>query len=168
MVERNSNKQTLVTFELAGQQYAMAASCVDRIIAMAEVERLPSAPKLLFGFLNLAGTPIPVIRLHRLFQLPEPELGLWTPLIVVRCSKPRLALLVDKVTQVLTVDDEAVLPLPAGHALNDCVEGIVRPAGDSVLLLSPERLLLQKEGQAVAELQQLAEQRLRDLQVVNA
>lgn len=162
------NKTLLVSFMVWGQQYAISSRHVERVIPMAKVERTPGAPELLMGFLNLSGTPLPVVRLHRLFQLPESELSLWTPLIIVRCSKLCLALLVDKVTRVVTVHDDDVLPLPPGHALNDCVEGIVRSDGESVLVLSSERLLLQKEGQAVAELQQLAEQRMRDLQGVDA
>lgn len=164
MVGCSNKKKRLVVFKLGGQQYAISSRNVERIIALAELERVPGAPKLLLGFLNLSGAPLPVLRLDRLFQLPESILGLWTPLIIVRCSKLRLALLVEQVTKVMVVGDETVLPLPAGHALNDCVKGIVRSEEHSVLVLSLDRLLLQQEVQIVDELQQLAQQRLLELQ----
>jgi purine-binding chemotaxis protein CheW len=152
-----------VVFQLAGQRYAIAAQHVERITALAEVDCPPNAPRLLAGFLNLEGTPVPVIRLGRLFQQPESALHLWTPLVIVRCGQQLMALLVDRVERVLDVDDSALYPLPPGHALNDCVEGIVRTAGDSILVISPERLLLQQERRTVEELRQTAQQRIREL-----
>ena len=159
---------SLVCFDLGGQRYAIAASHVERILPIAEVEAVPGSPPLLHGFLNLAGSTLPVVRLNRLFELPETPLGLWTPLIVLRRTEQRFALLVDKVTQVLVIDEQHLRPLPAESAFNDCVLGIVRYNGTSMMVLAAERLLLKKERLALSSFQMLAEARLNQLEGVEA
>jgi purine-binding chemotaxis protein CheW len=162
MPTRNDKQHNLATFAVAERQYAVPAACIEQIVPLPEVACPPDAPPLLLGFVDLAGESVPAIRLHRLFQLPETPLGLWTPLIIVRDEGRRLALLVDRVNQVVRLDAEAVLALPAGHGLSDCVQGVWRSAGGPVLLLSPQRLLLQQEQARLVELQERTQRRLRE------
>jgi purine-binding chemotaxis protein CheW len=114
----------------------------------------------LLGFLHLSEVMVPVIRLHRLWQFPETPLGLWTPLIVVNEGERRMALLVERVDQVVNVDGDDVLPVPVDHVLNECVEGMFRSPTGPVLILAPQRLLLQQEAEMIAELQEQLRQRL--------
>src|SRR4051812_6590060 len=69
----------LVVFHLAGQAYALELGAVQEIVLMAALSRPPGLPSMLEGFLNLAGTAIPVVRLDRLFRLPEQMPGMFTP-----------------------------------------------------------------------------------------
>ncbi len=69
---------------------------------MPALARPPGLPAILEGILNLGGVAIPVVKLDRLFGLPERVAGLYTPIIVLRSQNP-LALLVDKVSEILTV-----------------------------------------------------------------
>jgi purine-binding chemotaxis protein CheW len=160
---KRDRRHAYVVFQISGQRYAVDAQYVEQIVAMAEMDCPPNAPKLLAGFLNVEGRPIPVIRVSRLIQQSESPLELWTPLVVVRFAKQRMALIVDSVEQVVAVDDAALSPLPPGHALNDCVEGILRTPDVSVLVVSAERLLLQQELRTVDELRRMAQQRIHEL-----
>ena len=161
--ERNSTHRTLLVFEVADQKYAVAASDVAEILPMAELQRPPAGPQLLAGFLNLAGDLVPVIRLHHLFGLPAVATELWTPLVLIRQSGRRVALLVDRVSRTLTVDEDSILPLPPRHASNECAAGVLRAGDDSITLLAPQQLLLEQEQCAVEELQQAVQRRLNDL-----
>lgn len=162
------SRRTLLVFQVADQQYAIAARDVAEIIPMAELQSPPGAPKVLAGFLNLAGELIPVVRLHRLFGLPEVPPELWTPLVVLRDRSRRLALWVDSVNRTLTIDDADVLPLPLPQVTNECVVGVVRSGKESLSLLSPQSLLLEQENRAVAELQQMIQQRIDSLEGATA
>ena len=90
---------------------------------MATLSRPPVVPSLLAGFLNLAGIAVPVLRLDRLFGLPDLALGRYTPLVLLRQRECPLALLVERVSRIVAVPEEAILPVPANQAFNDCVEG---------------------------------------------
>jgi purine-binding chemotaxis protein CheW len=155
----------LLVLHLAGQAYGIPLKEVREVVPLPHLFRPPSLPAVLAGFLNLAGTAIPVLRLGHLFGLPDQPPGLHTPLVVLRHPDTHLALMVDRVTRILAVSADAILPLPENHSFNDCVEGMVTDADHVVLLLSPERILLEKEQQCLAEFQDREQARLRDLEV---
>lgn len=160
--------RTLVVFQVADQQYAVSSGDVAEILPMAELQSAPGAPKLLAGFLNLAGELIPVIRLHHLFGLPEATREIWTPLVILRNTGRRLGVIVDSVSRTLAIDEKMILPLPRQRVANECVIGIVRSNNGSLSVLSPEQLLLQEEHRAVAEMQQMVQQRIDELNGVPA
>ena len=54
-------------------------------------------PSGLAGFLDLRGTAIPIVRLDRLFDLPERQPGLHTPMIVLRGVLGPIGILVNSV-----------------------------------------------------------------------
>jgi len=149
--------------ELAGQLYGIPLLEVQELVPMATLSGPPDLPAVLAGFLNLAGEAIPVLRLDRMLRLPEKAAGLYTPLIVLRGLDGRLALMAERVNRIRAVADEAVLPLPESHTFNDCVEGMVTEGDRVLLLLSPGRLLLEKEQQCLAELQDREQVRLREM-----
>jgi purine-binding chemotaxis protein CheW len=133
-------------------------------VPLAELSRPPGLPQLLAGFLNRAGVAVAVLRLDRLFGLSEIIPGLHTPLLILRSADPPLALLVERVSRIARLPDDAVLPVPAGESFNDCAEGVATLNGQLVVLLSAERLLLEKESQCLAELQDAEQARLLQLE----
>ena len=159
------SQRTLLMFHLAGQADGIPRQNVQDVVPMARLSRPPSLPAVLTGFLNLAGTAIPVLRLDRLFATAELPAGLYTPLIVLRHPDSQLALLVERVSRIITVTADKLLPLPDNHSFNDCVEGMATVDDHVMLLLSPERLLLEKEQQCLAEFQDREQTRLRELEV---
>jgi purine-binding chemotaxis protein CheW len=129
---------------------------------MAHLARPPGLPSLLEGVLNLAGTAVPVLRLDRLFHLPLQRLGLYSMLIIVNgLSAGRVAMLVNRVNEVLTIQESALLPIAKEHSFNACAEATVSIRGEVVHLLSPTRILLQKECEVLSEFQVMAQQRLQ-------
>jgi purine-binding chemotaxis protein CheW len=130
---------------------------------MAHLARPPGLPSVLEGVLNLAGAAVPVIRLDRLFHLPLQRLGLYSMLIIVNgLSAGRVAMLVNRVDEVLTIQESALLPIGKEHSFNACAEAAVSIRGEVVHLLSPTRILLQKECEVLSEFQGMAQQRLQN------
>jgi purine-binding chemotaxis protein CheW len=146
--------------ELAGQLYGIPLRDVQEVVAMAQLAGPPDLPAVIAGFLNLEGEAIPVLRLDRMLRLAERPPGMYTPLIVLRARDGRLALMAERVNRIRAVAEDAVLPLPESHTFNDCVEGMVTEGERVLLILAPARLLLEKEQQCLAELQDREQQRL--------
>jgi len=153
-----------VVFHLGGQAYALPLREVQEILPLALLSRTPGLPSLLAGFLNLGGTAVPVLRLDQLFELPELTPGRYTPLVLLRAPDSPLALLVEKVSRIVSVAEEAILSVPENQSFNDCVEGIATLDGHLLLLLSAERILSEKEQQCLAEFQDREQARLRALE----
>ncbi len=158
--------ESVLIFHLPGAACALPLAAVREIVPMALLSRPPGLPALLEGFLNLAGTAVPVVRLDRLFHLPELALGLYTPLLILRTSEDRVALMVESVRGIVAVPPDDIRAGFDGGSFNDCVEGEFTAGERVVHLLSLERLLLEKERQCLAELRAVEQDRLRDLEGV--
>jgi purine-binding chemotaxis protein CheW len=152
-----------LAFRLPGVACALPLDRLREVVPMALLSRPPGMPSLLEGLLNLGGAAVAVVRLDRLLGLPELSVGLYTPLLVLRHAEDRVALLVESVVGLITVRPEDVRPTP-GASLEDCVEGEVDVGGLTVHLLDPDRLLLEKERQCLAEFAAAEQGRLRRLE----
>jgi len=142
----------------------MPISNVREIVALPALAKPPGLPPLMMGFLNLEGAAIPVIRLDHLFDQPESDPNPYTPLIILKNSKPPLALLVDGIVEVVTVVAGDILPVQLAHTFNDCAVGEIAIAGRAISVLSVDRLLLEKERQSVFEFQAMEQRRLREVE----
>jgi purine-binding chemotaxis protein CheW len=119
------------------------------------------------GILNLAGKAVPVWRLDRLLQLPEKPPGLYSMLILLKgISDCPTAMLVDRVSEILSVPESTLLPVGAKDSFNACAEAEVSVNGQVIHLLSPSRILLTREREALTEFQAVAQRRLRDWEPV--
>jgi purine-binding chemotaxis protein CheW len=130
---------------------------------MAHLARPPGLPSSLAGILNLAGHAVPVLRLDRLLQLPEMLPGLYSMLILLKgTSDCRTAMLVDRVTEILSIPESALLPVGSKDSFNACAEAEVSVNDRVIHLLSLARILLQQEREALIEFQTMAQRRLQD------
>ncbi len=154
----------MVVFYLAGHPCALRLECVREIVPMPQLSCPPGMPSLLQGFLNLAGTAVPVLRLDRLFGFNEPPIELFTPLLVVKSGAGLIALLVEHVSEVLVAlpesGAEAPLPVETTDTFKGCVEAVVRSAGRNIHVLALDRILLEQERQCVADFQAREQARL--------
>ena len=73
---------------------------------------LPDAPDFIDGVINLRGSVIPVLNLHRRFRLAEPATDNNTRLLIVSLAGRPFALVVDEVTEVITVPVRDLRPPP--------------------------------------------------------
>ena len=160
----------LIVFEAAQQAYALPLTDVREVLPMAELSRPPGLPSILDGFLNLAGQAVPVVRLAELFHpdMPRPEgaslPNLYAPLLIVAVRERLMALAADKVIETITPRQFDLVPLEKGHSFNGCARGIVRKGESTILLLSPERILLDEETKCLEQNRSAEQRRLEAIQ----
>jgi purine-binding chemotaxis protein CheW len=159
--------QNLLVFHASGLGCAFPLEAVQEIVPMALLSSPPGLPSVLAGFLDLRGTATPIVRLDRLFDLPDQPAGLYTPFIILRGAETPIGILVGTVQQIVTATRESFLPLPEKHVFHDCATATVEVNGNVVHLLSPERILLENERRLLREFQAVAQERLRRLEVRN-
>lgn len=159
-----ADRRRAVVFQLASQTYALPIAAVSEIVPLAALSQPPGMPPVLAGFLNLGGVAAPVVRLARLLNVPEQPAGLYTPLIILRSAGSPLALLVDAVMAIETIDEHAIVPVSESCCFNDCAEGLVTLGKSRVVLLSEHRLLHRQEERRIAELAAIEQARLAELQ----
>ena len=132
---------------------------------MARLSSPTGLPSVLAGFLNLGQRPIPVIRLHRLLDLPESGHGLYTQILIFRESNGIcVGWIVDRVTQIVSKLRANVIPVPVNQCFKDCADGTFSLNDSNVTILSQGRVLLEKERQTIWEFAEVEQKRLRELE----
>jgi purine-binding chemotaxis protein CheW len=160
----NTSEHNVLIFNLSGRNCAFPLDAVREIVPMARLSSPPGMPSGLAGFLDLRGAAIPIIRLDRLFDLPEQQPGLYTPIIVLRGILAPIGILAASVRGVVRKPATPLLDLPEGGTFHGCAIGAMDLDGDIVHLLSPAALLLRNEDRLVADYSAMTEARRRHLE----
>lgn len=149
--------------DVAGTPCALPRRAVAEILPLPELHNPPAAGGWLSGFLNLGGSPIPVVDLAALLGLRPPvaEPGLYAHLVLTRGET--LAYLVDRVADLVTVPEAAIRPAEEAGTLNGCVAAELVLGDRLVHALAPERLLTMQERSRVEALARAAAERLAAL-----
>jgi purine-binding chemotaxis protein CheW len=139
----------LVTFSIDEQLYALALDHVDRIVRAVEITRLPKAPEIVLGVINVEAKIVPVINLRKRFNFPEREINLTDHFIIAHTSRRRLALAVDSVSQVIEDCADTLVPSEKIIPTMDYVQGIVRLESGLLLIHDLEQCLSLHEEEAL-------------------
>ena len=131
--------QRLLTFPLGGAAYALPVERVREIVRIRPITPVPRVPEAVLGVISLRGEIVQVVDLRRRLGLEPLEPGRSSRVIVVHDGDGRVAgLLVDGVTDVISVDEDAMRPA-AGDARS--VEALYARGDEFVSLVDIERVL---------------------------
>ncbi len=133
----------LVVFDLANEQYGVNIGAVESIIKMQSITAVPHAPSFVEGVTNLRGAVLPVIDLRKRFNLPAEKGTKDNRIVVVEINAAQVGMVVDAVTEVLSVSDEDVEPPPAIVTTVDSafITGIAKIDGRLIILLELSQVL---------------------------
>jgi purine-binding chemotaxis protein CheW len=137
-----------VVFRLEKDRYALPLAAIREVVMPPErFSRVPRAPQVVSGVMNLRGRVVTVVKLHALLGLgtpataegeaaPEPRADKARAERVVLLDQGRrdLGLLVTDVDGIDTI--EKVLPAPGRHSA--AVRGVSRLRGWAVTVLDPD------------------------------
>lgn len=114
------DKRQLVSFEVAGQEYAIDIDQVQEIVQLPDsITRVPRADQHILGIINLRERLLPLVNLSSLFHLPQKTLDDKSRIVVLNVGNASLGVVVDAVNEVLRVDlnlIEPMLPILAKEA----------------------------------------------------
>ena len=141
----------IACFRLMDDLYAVDIMRIKEIIRPQKLTPLPKAPPFVEGVINLRGTVIPVVDLRKKFDMPGRADSRFTRLLIVRLTSQTIGLVVDDVTEVITVPVKEIKPPPAvskglvaDHLLGVCLSG-----ESLVMLLDIDRLFSSSEVSAL-------------------
>lgn len=143
----------VVTFRLAGQDFAFNIFQVERILRYEKPATLPKAPAFLEGVKRFGEDTVPVIDLRKRLQVDAP-LRDETRIMILEWEEGKIAVVVDAVLEVLKVPASAVSPPPKivrGLAAK-YISGIVALGDRTIVMLAVKTLLSSKERLALAGL----------------
>lgn len=132
-----------LTFFLAGEEYGIEILSVHEIIGMMPITCVPGTPDHICGIINLRGKIIPIVDLRRKFGMESKEQTAETCIIVVHVQGVEVGIVVDRVSEVLSISAGDIEPAPSfGRDVNtDFILGIGKSQSKVKILLNIDRVL---------------------------
>jgi len=116
----------IIAFMLHNQQFCVRTTSIREIRGWAPVTPLPHAPTDVLGVMNLRGTVIPIVDLSVKLGMPPTAASERSAIVVTNVSGKTIGLMVDRVSDILTVatGDLQPVPIAAGITSGSYAEGI--------------------------------------------
>lgn len=138
----DSQAGKFLTFLLEQEFYGLEIKYVTEIIGIQHITEVPEVPEYIRGIINLRGKIIPVMDVRLRFKKPFRQYNDRTCIIVVDVKDVTVGLIVDSVSEVLTIAEENIVPPPdMRKGGNQYVMGIGKEGGEVKLLLNCNKLL---------------------------
>ena len=112
--EEESDELQLVSFDVAGQEYAIAIEDVQEIVQVPEtIIHVPHAQSHVMGVMTLRNRLLPLVNLRHMFELSDRPLDEKTRIVVLTLGSASVGVAVDGVSEVLRVAKAEVEAMPA-------------------------------------------------------
>jgi purine-binding chemotaxis protein CheW len=136
-------ERQLVVFNLGQEEYGVDILQVQEIKRLTEITRVPNAPVFVEGVINLRGNVIPVIDLHKRFNLTAAEVTEESRIVIVNVKDITVGITVDAVSEVITLEETAFAPPPPLVAGIEAsfIEAIGKLEERLLILLNMDRIL---------------------------
>lgn len=140
--EEDTQKDRFLTFALGSDSYGIEICHVTEIIGIQPITEVPELPEYIRGIINLRGKIIPVMDVRLRFGKPFKDYDDRTCIIVIEIGDISIGLIVDSVSEVLSIPDTEIVPPPEMNKTgNKYIKGIGKAGSDVKLLLDCEKLL---------------------------
>jgi len=140
-----------LTFRLGAEEYGIDILKVQEIRNWETPTAIANTPKFIKGVIDLRGAIVPIVDLRLKFSLGEAKYDASTVVIILDVAKRVVGIVVDAVSDVLTLASQQIRPAPEFSAELDTrfITGL-GTVGDRMLILADiERLIAGKDMQLV-------------------
>lgn len=111
--EETSDELQLVSFGVAGQEYALAIETVQEIVQIPEnIIHVPRSESHVMGVMTLRNRLLPLVNLRRMFALPDRQADDRSRIVVVALDNTSVGIVMDSVNEVLRVPKSDVDSMP--------------------------------------------------------
>jgi purine-binding chemotaxis protein CheW len=140
----------LVSFRAGDQEYCIDIMAVREIRGWTPATSLPQSPRYVCGVINLRGAVLPIIDFNCRLGREPVQPSARHVIIVTHIGASLVGLLVDAVSDILTVTDDVIQPTPdvACDTVKSFVRGVLAIEGRMISLVSLDRILPEIEAVA--------------------
>jgi purine-binding chemotaxis protein CheW len=134
--------QQFISFRVGDQEFAIDIMAVREIKGWTDTTTLPNQQEYLLGVLNLRGTIVPIYDLRCRFGMGLTTATRSHVVIIVSVLERTIGLLVDAVSDILTVNSAEIRPVPEMDrtVASEFLSGLITVGDTMVVLLSLETL----------------------------
>ena len=142
-----ASRLEVVTFKLGEEEYGIDIQKVQELRGYDAVTRIANAPEYIKGVVNLRGIIVPIIDMRIKFKLGDPTYDQFTVVIVLNIGGRVVGMVVDSVSDVITLSAEQIKPAPEmGSVLDaDYLIGLGTLDDRMLILVDIDRLMSSQE-----------------------
>ncbi|MBA3591659.1 chemotaxis protein CheW [Methylibium sp.] len=101
-----------LAFKLSAEEYGIDILRVQEIRSYEEPTRIANAPDFIKGVINLRGVIVPIVDMRLKFNLEQASYDSFTVVIVLNIGSRVVGMVVDAVSDVITLSPEQLRPVP--------------------------------------------------------
>lgn len=145
-----SANRELITFRIGEQEFCVNIMSVREIRGWTKTTSLPRSPSYICGVVNLRGAVLPIVDLSVRLGFASTDPTERTVIIVAQIGSQQVGLLVDAVSDIITVTESDIQPTPdvASELVKTFVQGILAIDGRMISLISLDHVLPDLEKDA--------------------
>ncbi len=140
----HESSRQFCTFRLADHEFGVDVLRVQEVIRYQQVTRVPLAPPVVEGLINLRGQIVTALDLRRRLELPDRPADALPMNVVIRTDDGAVSFLVDDIGDVVDVDDSTFERAP------ETLQGVPRQLIQGVYKLKDRLLLILDTDRAAA------------------
>ncbi|WP_454727265.1 MULTISPECIES: chemotaxis protein CheW [Cupriavidus] len=133
--------EEFLAFRLGGEEYGIDILKVQEIRGFENVTQIANAPDYLKGVINLRGLIVPIIDLRIKFRQAKIAYDQYTVVIIVELHQQTTGIVVDGVSDVLTLGAGQIRPAPQLSGETEYIRGIGSVEDRMLILVDIEKLL---------------------------
>jgi len=144
-LEADALKDNYLIFSIGSESYGIEVRHVTEIVGIQHITTVPELPMYIKGLINLRGSVIPVMDVRLRFGKEPKEYTDRTCIIVVNVKSMSFGLIVDAVSEVLSIPEEDIVDPPMSEMNNGFVKGIGKVNNGVKLLIDCKKILAADE-----------------------
>jgi purine-binding chemotaxis protein CheW len=149
--DEDTQKDQYLIFSVGEELYGIEIRNVTEIIGIQSITRVPELPDYIKGIINLRGRIIPVMDVRLRFKKDELPYNDRTCVIVVDFNNITVGLIVDSVSEVLSIGEQDIIPPPElTGAGSRYISGIGKVGNDVRLIINCDMLLNEEDAAGIA------------------
>jgi purine-binding chemotaxis protein CheW len=151
--EESASAQEYLTFTLGHEEYAIDILKVQEIRGYEQPTTIANAPDFIKGVINLRGTIVPIVDLRIKFQVGKAEYTPFTVVIILNIGERIVGVVVDGVSDVITMSSSRIRPAPEFSAAVDTryIVGLATLDERMLIVVDIARLLLSADMALIDE-----------------
>ncbi len=148
--DEDTLKGKYLIFSMGHELYGMEIRYITEILGIQPITQVPEMPEYVKGITNLRGKIIPVMDARLRFKKEVREYDNRTCIIVIDTNDISIGLIVDSVSEVITMLDEDIAPPPEINGIgHKYIKGVGKSGNSVKLLLDCQKLLTDEAIEAI-------------------